>query len=85
MSFVCAPNLKGEDIYLYRLVPCLLEEVRARLMEYIDRLNELRVPPCPGTVPLRPIARRAFALSGWRPERASLGLAHVAQRLFKPR
>jgi hypothetical protein len=33
-------NFKHEDIYLYRLkLP--LEEVRARLTEYLDRLNEL--------------------------------------------
>jgi hypothetical protein len=37
-------NIKGEDIYLYRLtVPP--DEVRIRLMEYVDRLNELHVRP----------------------------------------
>jgi hypothetical protein len=37
-------NFKGEDLYLYRLtVP--LEEVRARLMEYVHRLNQLYVRP----------------------------------------
>jgi Domain of unknown function (DUF4105) len=33
-------NFKHEDIYLYRLA-LPLEEVRARLMEYLNRLNEL--------------------------------------------
>lgn len=37
-------NIKGEDIYLYRLT-MPPNEVRARLMEYIDRLNELHVRP----------------------------------------
>jgi uncharacterized protein DUF4105 len=37
-------NIKGEDIYLYRLA-MPLNEVRARLMEYIDRLNELHLRP----------------------------------------
>ena len=37
-------NFKGEDIYLYRLI-LPPEEVRARLIEYIDRLNELHVRP----------------------------------------
>lgn len=33
-------NYKHEDIYLYRLT-LPVEEVRSRLMEYLDRLNEL--------------------------------------------
>jgi hypothetical protein len=37
-------NFKGEDLYLYRLVEPP-REVRARFMEYIQRLNELYVHP----------------------------------------
>ena len=37
-------NFKGEDLYLYRLVEPP-GEVRARFMEYIQRLNELYVRP----------------------------------------
>jgi hypothetical protein len=37
-------NFKGEDLYLYRLVEPP-REVRARFMEYIQRLNELYVRP----------------------------------------
>jgi len=37
-------NFKGEDLYLYRLL-LPSKEVRARFLEYIERLNELYVRP----------------------------------------
>lgn len=35
---------KGEDMYLYRLI-VPLEQVRARFLEYVDRINQLHAKP----------------------------------------